>query len=87
MAVMPPAYRTIPKRGTRFSRKIMQRFALASAAQHFPARKQCKSHWESFPRLPEIVMFLPASPENGEICPLKRLTSYALKHVIFAKDA
>jgi hypothetical protein len=57
MAVMPPAYRTIPKRGTRFSRKITQRLALTSAAQHFPAPKQCKYHWESFPRLTEIVMF------------------------------
>jgi hypothetical protein len=32
----------------------------------------------------EIVMFLPPSLENCEICPLNWLVSYALKHVIFA---
>jgi hypothetical protein len=84
MAVMPPAYRTMPKRGTRFSRKIMRRLALPSAAQHFPAPKQCKSHWESFPCPTEIVMFLPPRPENDEIYPLKWRVSHALKHVIFA---
>jgi hypothetical protein len=86
MAVMPPAYRMIPKRGTRFSRKIMQRLGYPSAAQHFTAPKQCKSHWVSFPGLTEIVMFLPPSLGNCKICPLNRLVSYALKHVIFAND-
>jgi hypothetical protein len=85
MAVIPPAYRTIPKRGSRFSRKIMQPLVEPSASQHyFTAPKQCKSHWASFPCLIEIVMFLPPSLENCEICPLNWLVSYALKHVIFA---
>jgi hypothetical protein len=83
MAVMPPAYRTIPKSGSRFSRMIMRR--LIERVQHSISWFQAMQiPLGSFRCLTEIVMFLPPGLENRKICPLNRLVSYALKHVIFA---